>query len=58
MSLRLKETETGFVCEHNNRAVTMLASVVYVRDCEQCIRQAFAEALERTLRENGFKTNV
>jgi len=56
MALHLYETNEGYICDHGKPGSMMLASVPFIAHCEECIRKAFAEALERTLRENGFST--
>ena len=40
----------GFACEpHKVFVRTMISQVVYPEGCEECIRAAFAEALEKAL---------
>lgn len=54
MSVRLQEMSDGsYVCSNHpdKRVVLMMASVPIPRGCEECIRAAFAEALEATLSE-------
>jgi hypothetical protein len=60
MSVRLQERSDGsFVCgnHQDKKVVLMLASVPIPRGCEECIRAAFAEALEQSLRETREAAN-
>ncbi len=46
----LQMPDGGVACEpHKVRVQLMVAHVAYTRGCEQCIRAAFAEALEQAL---------
>jgi hypothetical protein len=59
--MRLREHNPGdygpsesWTCADHGRPVKlMISSVVYSPGCEECTRAAFAEALERALKENG-----
>lgn len=53
MTLRLLPVAGGFACvPHKVFINLMISSVNYPDGCEECIRAAFAEALERALEEN------
>lgn len=57
MPIRILETDTGSVCADGKPAKLMVSSVPYIKGCEKCTRMAFAEALERALKESNFKTS-
>jgi hypothetical protein len=59
MPVRITETPNGYVCSNHpdKKIVFMLSSVPIPKGCEECIRAAFAEALEVALQESRESTN-
>jgi len=55
MSLKLNTFDPlHYTCSDHSRPVKlMVSSVTFTPGCEDCTRAAFAEALERALKEKG-----